>query len=115
MNMLNIHCWNCMGVSRAETTNWIQNLLKKHNPYLVCLVESKAEASRVDRFYTKFARLWNWAAIAAEGYYGGIIVMWNRTIGNVTLIAKSRHALHLVITSPLLESWLFTTVYNRTH
>lgn len=41
-----------------------------------------------------------------------IIALWSKAIDTVTSIAKSKHILYLVITSPSKGSWLFTVVYN---
>ena len=112
MNKINIICWNCRGLSGNAPIDRIRNMIRTYKPAVVCLVESRANQERVERFVARFSRSWNWAAITSEGYSGGIIVLWRRQLGSVTPIARSRLALHLVITPGLLPSWILTVVYN---
>lgn len=105
-------CWNCRGVSGRDTSARIKHMMKSINPIFFCIVETRANSARLDSFSAKLDRNWAWAAIEADGYSGGIIVTWQRDIGMVTPIVKSRYALHLVITNSKNESWILSTIYN---
>lgn len=94
-----IICWNCRGVSSRDATSRIFYLMKKFNLIMLCLVETRANDNRLQRFCSKLKSQWKWAAILAEGYFGGIITIWNCKIGYVTPLIRSRFALHLVVTS----------------
>lgn len=54
---------------------------------------------------------WEWPAIPSNGLSGGILVLWKHSLGNVTRVAISRHALHLVITSRDC-TWILSIIYN---
>lgn len=110
----NLKClgWNCRGVSGFDKLNRIRRLIGTLQLDLVALVETRADENRVARFCSKFAKNWNWAAVAAEGYSGGIIVLWQKRIGFVTPLIHSRRALHLIISSSSNVHWLLTVVYN---
>lgn len=113
-NITNIVCWNCRGISSRDTFTRIKFLMKKFKPLIFCLVETRADNGRLDKFCSKIGKCWAWAAIVAEGYSGGIIVAWQRHIGKVTPIVRSRFVLHLVITNCRNESWIISTIYNST-
>lgn len=48
----------------------------------------------------------------ANGYSGGIIVTWQKQLGMVTPLVKSRYDLYLVVTNAKNSSWILSTVYN---
>lgn len=97
MHYAKIICWNCRGISAIDTSSRVLCLIRKFNPIIVSLVETRANSDRVDRFCKKVPKHWEWAAILADGFSGGIFVLWNKAIGMVTPIAVSRRALHIII------------------
>lgn len=110
-----IVCWNCRGLSSKATINRIRHLMQTLHPSLVCLVETRANADRADRFCAMFTRNWNWAALLADGFSGGVIILWNKHLGQVSPIAVSRRALHLVISSSRFTSCIISVIYNSNH
>ncbi|XP_039146778.1 uncharacterized protein LOC120283989 [Dioscorea cayenensis subsp. rotundata] len=89
--------------------------MKQLNPFIFCLVETRADNSRLDIFCSKLGQKWAWAAIAADGFSGGLIVIWQKQLGKVSPLARSRYVLHLVVTNVKNESWILSTVYNSNH
>ncbi|XP_039118690.1 uncharacterized protein LOC120254702 [Dioscorea cayenensis subsp. rotundata] len=112
MNYAKIICWNCRGISARDTSARVFRFIKKFKPQVVCLIETRANLERLDRFCKKVPNQWGWAVILADGYSGGIIVLWNTVIGQVTPLAFSRHALHLVVSSALSKTFLISVIYN---
>lgn len=108
---LKIFTWNCRGISNPRFFSRIQDVIARLKPNFLCLVETKANASRVWRFCNKLRRWWDWAAIPSSGLSGGILVLWKKSIGLVTPVASSRLVLHLVITT-YDKTWILSTVYN---
>lgn len=64
---------------------------------MVCLVETRANENQVECFRTKLPNSWDWAAILAGGYSGGILVAWSKSLRWVSPLAASRRALYLII------------------
>lgn len=87
------------GITNTNTFNRIQDLIKKHKPSMMCLMETTANANRVFRTCRRFSSVWEWTVIPTEGLSKGIIVVYHRSIGVVTPLAISRDAIHLVISS----------------
>lgn len=113
MSSLKVICWSCKGAMGLDKINRIQLLAKEHNPMIICLIEIRAYFDRIDRFCSRFARHWNWAAITVEGYYsGGIITLWQDRLGCVTPIIKSKFILHMVISNLTLTNMVISVVYN---
>lgn len=114
MIMINkkILCWNCRGILASETSARLFHLIRSHRPALVCLVETRANSPRVDKFCKNISRSWNWTALLADGFSGGIIVLWRKSLGVVSPVAVSRRALHLVISPSSSITLLISVVYN---
>ena len=115
MNCTNFLCWNCRGVSNFRTVNRVKKLLNRLNLTFICLVETRADEDRTSRFCNKFSKRYDWAAIPARGFSGGIIILWRKGFGKITHVAFSRYALHLVITSGNPREWILSVVYNSQH
>ncbi|XP_039146767.1 uncharacterized protein LOC120284004 [Dioscorea cayenensis subsp. rotundata] len=109
MDNPNIICWNCRGISSKATSDRVRFLIRSHRPKIICLVETRANADRTYRFCSKISKNWEWAAILADGFSGGIIVLWDKFLGYVTPIAVSRRDLHLVISTNNSFNWVIST------
>lgn len=108
---MKIFSWNCKGVSNTGTIDFIKDIMIRSKPDFICLVETKSNTDRIMRFCNRFKHCWDWAAIPLNGFSGGIIVLWKRSIGLVTPIANSRLVLHLIISS-LNDYWILSVFYN---
>lgn len=106
-----IMCWNCRGILAYETFTRVLHLIRSHRPVIVCLVKTRANSERVDCFCSKIPRHWEWAALLANGYSGGIIVMWNKEFGHVALFAVNK-ALHLIISPYPSSIFIISIIYN---
>ncbi|KAJ0963246.1 hypothetical protein J5N97_028368 [Dioscorea zingiberensis] len=109
---IKVLCWNCRGLSNSKTICRIKSLMRNLQPDIVCLVETRADEKRPIKFYNKFGKVWEWAAIPAQGMSGGIITLWKQGVGLVTPIAHSRFSLHLVLTSERPRDWVLSVIYN---
>lgn len=109
--MVKIFTWNCRGISNTRSMDYIKDIMARLKPDFICLVETKSNSIRIQRFCARFSRHWVWAAVPSNGYSGGIIVLWKRFNGIVTPVASSRMALHLIITTSE-DSWILSTIYN---
>lgn len=107
-----IFCWNCRGFSAPHTAAHIFKAIRTYKPSLVCLVETRANFERIDRFRIKLSPSWDLAAIESLGFSGGIFIFWNKSIGHVSPLAVSRRALHIVVSSPNHTNCIISVVYN---
>ncbi|KAJ0960379.1 hypothetical protein J5N97_001796 [Dioscorea zingiberensis] len=112
MNTLKILCWNCRGSSNPKTLNRIKSLIRRCQPDLVCLVETRADSNRIDNFCKKFNKGWHWAGIPSQGMSGGIVTLWKQRVGMVTPLATTKLCLHLIISSENPREWVLSVVYN---
>lgn len=109
---INMICWNCRGTSGWDKMNRIKTMKKEFKLDIIALVETRADDLRIRRLCAKFSKQWNWASIAAEGYSGGIIILWLRKIGKISPVAHSRRALHLILSLPCGNHCFISVIYN---
>lgn len=114
MMIVNIICWSCRGLSSRDTSSRILCLIRTHKTLLVCLVETRANSDRTDCFTKRIPRGWDWAATLADGYSKGILVLWHNSIGQVSLIAVSKQALHIIISTNPSNNFMVSVIYNST-
>lgn len=99
MNSAKILYWNCRGILARETSSRVFRLIRTHNPLLFVLLKPEPALTVLTASVKKISKNWDWAAIMADGLFGGIIMFWNMIIRQVTPIASFRRALHIVISS----------------
>lgn len=109
---INILCLNYGGMVGKDKILRIKLLKVELKLDIIVLVEVCANESRITPFCSKLSKGQNWAAIAVDGYSGGIIITWQRRIGRVIPIAISKRALHLIISSLINDQWVMATIYN---
>ncbi|KAJ0964644.1 hypothetical protein J5N97_025782 [Dioscorea zingiberensis] len=79
---------------------------------MICLVKTRANEPRIRKFCKKFKRKWEWAACPANGYSGGIIILWKKDLGQVTPLCFSRNVMHIIASDGVFKTWLISIVYN---
>lgn len=89
-------------------------LLKPINLLLFALLKPEQMLIGLTVFCKKISKDWEWAAILSDGFSGGIIVFWHKSIGTVTPLASSRRALHIIISHDITKTFLISIIYNLT-
>lgn len=100
MKSANIIWWNYRGISTRDTSSRILCFIQSHKSMLMCLVETMANSDRINHFCSNLLRNWKWVAILADSYFGGIIILLNKLLSQLTPMVVSRRAM-LVIISPV--------------
>lgn len=95
-----------------EKVACISNLIKTNDPVIFCLVETRANSFRLDRFCCRFSRRWEWASVEANGLSGGILIFWRKNLGRVTPLEVSHQALYLVVSPIQTADWILSVIYN---
>lgn len=57
----------------------------------------------------------NWVRLEAEGFSGGIWVLWNREEVNIKVIHVEKHFVRMIIDEGKPTAWLLTAVYASPH
>lgn len=112
MDKTNILCQNCKGLPNTRSVNRIKDPLIKIKLDIYCFIETRPDEARVGCFCKHLEKWWEWAAILAQGFSAGILILWNHGIGKVTPIALICYTLNLVISTSRPSHWVLSVVYN---
>ena len=100
---MKIILWNCRGALNPHFHVTLNNLIHTHYPSIVIITETRMGRER-DKDITN--KLPFDGAIHADiiGYFGGIWVMWNLDVVEVTQLAKTKQEIHVMVKVRALNS-----------
>ena len=102
--------WNVNGI-RAAIGKGFMNFLETHDPDILCLQETKAEASQVDTpFPDGYEAFWNSAE--KKGYSGTLILSRRTPLSVVNGIGKKKHDQEGRVITLEFEDFHLVTVYT---
>jgi len=106
--------WNVRGLNDINKRSTIKSLIRKWNPDVICLQETKLEEWSSLITGQLWGNRWaSWAELKANGTRGGIIILWDKR----NWVNISTHQ-GIYTVSCMLESvqenfrWCFTRVYG---
>ncbi|PKI66401.1 hypothetical protein CRG98_013203 [Punica granatum] len=88
----------------------LRDYLRLHSPDIVAIVEPRISDVRADKVCRKF-REFEVIRVEAEGFSGGVWVLWRPNRLKLTILQRHRQAIHVRVEEGS-RSWLFTTVYG---
>jgi exonuclease III len=77
---MNIVSWNCWGLGSKEKVESVMNLVKKENPSILLIQETKLNMEEVILRCNKFWKNSEGLAISARGASGGLCTVWNDSL-----------------------------------
>ncbi|KAL7139391.1 hypothetical protein ABFS83_09G047600 [Erythranthe nasuta] len=102
--------WNCQGLGRPLSIHEIGDLLRRYDPMLVFLSETKATQQCIDRLKRK----WNYYGLAVDrvGKAGGSAMLWKKEIV-VDLLSFYLNHIDVKVENPLMDrKWRCTGFYG---
>ena len=79
--------WNCQGIGNPQTVFTLPNYMRRWNPYIVILVETKSKVKHMEKikFNLGFS---NDLIVPSQGRSGGLALLWSKEI-NLEIISFS--------------------------
>lgn len=107
---MSIIYWNVRGAASKAFLRNARELIRTHNPSIFVVAEPRISGDRADR---QIANLGfpNSTKYDARGFSGGIWVLSDDSIGNVTVIGKRPQIITLLIEKHEEEPWILSAVY----
>ncbi|XP_028754199.1 uncharacterized protein LOC114713696 [Neltuma alba] len=106
-----IFVWNCQGAASNSFHRVLKSLLRGYTPDIVVLVEPRISGVKADRVIKKIGYPYS-HHVEADGYSGGIWLMWNSRV-QVRVLANHKQFIHTTIQNSSGDSKaLFTAVYG---
>ena len=104
--------WNCRGIGNPQTGQVLHNLVQRHNPSTVFLMETKVGVKRMVKVKERIG-LPNGLIIPSEGRSGGMALLWVRDL-DVEIRSFSRYHIDaIVIDSKSRFKWRMTGFYGN--
>ncbi|KAL0370779.1 UNVERIFIED_CONTAM: hypothetical protein Sangu_0396000 [Sesamum angustifolium] len=102
--------WNCQGLGGPWTIRHLRELVRRHNPPLVFLIETKCHNRKMDDIKKNLAMLG--FSVAARGKSGGLPLLWNKEIYVDLVSFSSSHIDARVRLPEESEPWRLTDFYG---
>ncbi|KAL9170488.1 hypothetical protein ABFS82_04G147800 [Erythranthe guttata] len=102
--------WNCQGLGGPLTVHCIGDLIRKFNPDLVFLSETKCDAAKIEILKRK----WDLFGLNVNkiGKSGGLALLWRKDI-TVNVLSYSQNHIDATVSMPRIEGiWRFTGFYG---
>ncbi|GLT33545.1 hypothetical protein SLA2020_081230 [Shorea laevis] len=107
---MSIIFWNVRGATSREFLRNARELIHCHKPEAYIIVEPRISGVTADNRIRDLG----FDCVTkedAQGFSEGIWVLWNRSVGDVTLIEKNSQIITVKIKKPHAEPWAFSAVY----
>ena len=107
----NLIVWNCRGIGARNFAGIVNDLSVSCRSSFVCLLETHAEGTKIDRFVSRL-KLDGCSSVDASGHSGGILCLWDSSLWTVSVIHKMDQVIHLQVQWRNDEPWFLSIVYG---
>lgn len=102
--------WSCRGTGARGTLRHIQEMIKRHKPPIVALLEPRVQnSSFASIFHSEI--MTDMIAVETRGFAGGIWLMWNRHKLTVEDLSSNDQILNILVHEKRISPCLVSIVY----
>lgn len=115
-NFMSMICliWNCRGAGNNTFKRNMHDLISLHHLDVLVLVETKVALSFMGEFFN--CRQFTASSFTDPvGRAGGIWVLWNPKMVNVSAFDVTNQAIHATVQKANFEEWVFSAIYGSTN
>ncbi|GLT77972.1 hypothetical protein SLA2020_495240 [Shorea laevis] len=113
---MKILIWNCRGAASESFKRHVMDLKATHRPCMMLIMETKVSGDRAKAIASHLYP--NYHIVDANGFAGGLWLLWDASQISADVIADSDQAIHAIVkvrspsSLPCIE-WFFSSVYGR--
>ncbi|GLT60154.1 hypothetical protein SLA2020_329350 [Shorea laevis] len=107
---LTVLFWNVRGAASKGFLQTAQELIKKHKPDIFIIAEPRISGTTADDRINDL-RFDESVKVDARGFSGGIWILWNRTVGDITILDCFSQAITLLVKQAHRDPWLLSAIY----
>lgn len=102
--------WNCRGAKNLQFLRNAKGLIRRFILAIFPVIELRISELEA---YVKCRRLGrsNWVRSDAEGFSGGLWVLWNRADISIRVVHVQKFLLHILIDEGKSSAWELTAIY----
>ena len=104
--------WNCRGLGNLLTIKTLQKIVKKEDPALVFLMETKFKAMEMEGVKRKIEKQ-HGLVVPSQNRGGGLALLWRSTLKVDPLTYSPRHIDVIVNKEDGMKRWRFTSFYGN--
>ena len=102
--------WNVQGAGNARFLNTLKELIRKYDPTILVLVETKISGRQAEEVCKKIGFDGQFR-IDAQGFSGGIWLFWKVQLVQIQILTSDAQFVSMAVTFNNLPVWTFTAVY----
>lgn len=102
--------WNYRGAGSKNSVRHFLDLIRTYSSDILILLETRVQSSNVVDILNR-SYLSSFLASEANGFAGGIWILWNSSVVNVELISMDDQFINVIIDNFITERWILTAVY----
>jgi len=102
------------GAGSASFLNTLKELIRKYDPKIMALVETKISGRQAEDVYAKIGFEGHYR-VEAQGFSGGIWIFWRSQSVQVQILNSDTQFVSMAVTVDNLPTWIFTAVYASLH
>ncbi|GKV15349.1 hypothetical protein SLEP1_g26146 [Rubroshorea leprosula] len=104
------------GAASESFKRHVMDLKATHNPYMMLIIETKVAGDRAKAIASHIYP--NYHVVDADGFAGGLWLLWDASQISIDILADSDQAIHAVVkvcsqSSLASINWIFSGVYGR--
>ncbi|KAK4259860.1 hypothetical protein QN277_006150 [Acacia crassicarpa] len=93
--------WNCQGLGTALIVRNLNDEIRKNNPSIIFLMETKIKLARIRKIRSKCGFIHD-LYVEPKGLAGGLALWWHGGI-SLSVLYKSKNSIHTIIESASLK------------
>ncbi|XP_062014087.1 uncharacterized protein LOC133730526 [Rosa rugosa] len=108
--MFKVLFWNAKGAGSENFRSAIADLVNLHSIDILAICEPRVQFSRAKDTLRKLG-FSDFRIVEAEGFFGGIWLLWNSLKVHVDFIDKNFQSVSVKVTLPGKPTWMLTVIY----
>ncbi|XP_061339245.1 uncharacterized protein LOC133285942 [Gastrolobium bilobum] len=111
---MNVLSWNCRGAVKRQFKSTFSRFRNKYKVSVAAILEPRVSGNKDVRII-KSLGFTNYSIVEAQGFSGGIWLMWNASDVKISCISKHEQYIHCWVEFSNMKGFFFTAVYVSPH
>lgn len=105
-----ILCWNCRGAQSDTFLRELKEIMRSYRPEILILLEPKINEEAANVACKKMGKT-HWISSKAEGFSGGVWLLWDEAEIQIELRYAHKFFLHVTVNLNGVSRWELSAIY----